>query len=281
MILAVLFLVRAQFLMGTICEVTSSTDADAAFAEAKRIESLISTWREDSELSRVNRGEVLRPSPEVFSLLQDALRIAGETGGAFDPLVRPLVNAWRTRDDGAVPDGTILAEAVARANPANATLANGTIALVAGAAFEEGAFGKGYALDRMLAKINGEAVVNFGGQIAVRGAHEVAIAHPLHRDRPLVTLTLRDASLSTSSGSEKTFVVAGRRFSHLIDPTTGEALPPRGSVSVIDRSAFRADALSTALYVMGPERGLVWARAHDVVAIFITESGEITWSRKP
>ncbi len=160
-------------------------------------------------------------------------------------------------------------------------LSNGTIALANGAAFEEGAFGKGYALDRMLAAIHGDAIINFGGQIAVRGAHEVAIAHPLHRERPLVTLTLHDASLSTSSGSEKTFVAGGRRFSHLIDPRTGEALPPRGSVSVIDRSAFRADALSTALYVMGPERGLAWARAHDVVAIFITESGEITWSRKP
>ena len=119
----------------------------------------------------------------------------------------------------------------------------------------------------------GDAMINFGGQIAVRGTHEVAIAHPLHRDQPLVTLTLRDASLSTSSNSE--------RGSHIIDPATGEALPPRGSVSVIDPSAFRADALSTALYVMGPERGLAWARAHDVTAIFITERGEVTWSKKP
>src|SRR5687768_17585988 len=73
----------------------SARDAEAAFAEARRIESLISTWQEDSELSRINRGEVLRPSPEVFSLLQDAMSIAAETEGAFDPLVRPLIDAWR------------------------------------------------------------------------------------------------------------------------------------------------------------------------------------------
>lgn len=273
--------VRAQFLMGTVCEVTSSTDAEAAFAEAKRIEAFLSTWRDDSELSRVNRREITTPSPELYALLRDAMRIASDTGGAFDPLIRPLIDAWRTRDDGAVPDRAALADAVKRANPANATLAGGAIILAGGAAFEEGAFGKGYALDRMLAAVAGDAVVNFGGQIAVRGTHEVAIAHPLHREQALVTLTLRDASLSTSSGSEKTFVVNGRRFSHLIDPATGEALPPRGSVSVIDRSAFRADALSTALYVMGPARGLAWARAHDVVAVFINESGEVTWSRKP
>ena len=100
-----------------------------------------------------------------------------------------------------------------------------------------------------------------------------SIAHPLHRDQPIVTLTLRDASLSTSSDSEHP--------GHIIDPTTARPVPAWGSVSVIDHSALRADALSTALYVMGPRRGLAWARAHDVVAVFISNSGEILWSIKP
>lgn len=272
---------RARYLMGTICEVTagSEREIEAAFGEAARIESFLSTWREDSELSRLNRGEIAVPSPELLALLREAMQISADTDGAFDPLIRPLIDAWRTRGEGAVPDRTALAEAVRRANPGNVTLANDVVTLANGAAFEEGGFGKGYALDRMFAAIGAkDAVINFGGQIAVRGAHIVTIAHPLHRERPLVALTLRDASISTSSGSEKTFVAGGRRFSHLIDPTTGEALPPRGSVSVIDPSAFRADALSTALYVMGPQRGLDWARGHGVRAIFISETGEISTS---
>lgn len=229
---------RAQYLMGTVCEVTAN-DPEAAFAEAKRIESFLSTWREDSELSRVNRGEVTKPSPELYALLHDAMAISRETDGTFDPLIGRFTLPRRG--------------------------AKGSI--------DEGGFGKGYALDRMLAAIGGDAIINFGGQIAVRGTHEVAIAHPLHRDQPILTLTLRNASLSTSSDSEHP--------GHIIDPATGQSVPPRGSVSVIDPSAFRADALSTALYVMGPERGLAWARAHDVTAIFISQSGEITWSRKP
>lgn len=280
MTLALLFALRAQFLMGTVCEISAASprEIDTAFAEARRIEALISTWRDDSELSRVNRREITAPSPELYALLREAMQISAETGGAFDPLIRPLIDAWHTRGEGSVPDDATLAAARQRANPSNATLANGAVVLANGAAFEEGGFGKGYALDRMMALTTGDAVLNFGGQIAVRGAQQVSIAHPLHRDRPLVDLTLRDASLSTSSGSEKAFVVNGRHFSHLIDPATGQALPPRGSVSVIDRSALRADALSTALFVMGPERGLAWARAHGVVAIFISESGEVTWS---
>ena len=125
----------------------------------------------------------------------------------------------------------------------------------------------------MLALTSGDVVINFGGQIAVRGKREVAIAHPRYRNRPVVTITLRDASLSTSSDSEHP--------GHIIDPATGQSVPARGSVSVIDSSAFRADALSTALYVMGPARGRIWAIAHNIVAIFITDSGEVTWSRKP
>ena len=101
----------------------------------------------------------------------------------------------------------------------------------------------------------------------VRSCAPVTIADPLHRDRAVVALTIHDASLSTSSGSEKSFVVNGRRFTHILDPRTGEALPPRGSVSVIARNATEADILSTALYVMGRDEGLRWANEHAVAAL--------------
>ena len=136
--------------------------------------------------------------------------------------------------------------------------------------YEEGAFGKGYAIDRMLDVLGAsDAIINFGGQLGVRGAHLVTIADPENRAKPVLELTIRDASISTSSGSEKTFVAGGRRFSHILDPRTGQALPPRGSVSVIAADALTADILSTALYVMGPETGLRWAREHGVTTIFI------------
>ena len=223
---------RARYLMGTVCEVAvGGGDADAqiesAFAEAKRVELMLSTWVDDSELIRVNRGA--EPGPELRVLLERALAWSEKTGGAFDP-------RWREKAHGE-------------------------------RGFEAGAFGKGYALDRMLALTRGDAMIDFGGQLVVRGAHTVAIAAPRDRRHPVLELALRDASLSTSSASEQP--------GHIYDPRTGKSLPARGSVSVIASDAMTADILSTALYVMGEEEGLRWADAHGVAAIFISDSREV------
>lgn len=227
---------RARYLMGTVCEVAAHDpeQIEAAFAEAKRVEEMLSTWIPESELSRVNRGE-LQPGPELRALLDTALLWARKTDRAFDPRVGHLVG--RTKIVGA---------------------------------FEEGAFGKGYAIDRMLVLLGGEATINFGGQIAVRGTLAVSIADPENRDQPVAELTIRNASISTSSGSEKK--------SHIFDPRTGRALPPRGSVSVIADDALTADILSTALYVLGEDDGLRWADANGVAAIFITPARHVRLS---
>lgn len=257
---------RARYLMGTVCEVAVAENAEGAaesieraFAEAERIERFLSTWKPESELSRVNAGAT--PSAELAELLATALAWSKKTGGAFDPRVRALIEVWKTREDGALPTRDEIARALANKRQ-----------------FEEGAFGKGYALDRMLATIDGEAVIDFGGQLLVRGSHRVAIADPADREKPVVELMLVDASLSTSSGSEKTFEVDGRRFSHIVDPRTGQALPPRGSVSVIAEDALTADILSTALYVMGEDDGLRWANAHRVAALYLTSNHHVRLS---
>lgn len=275
---------RSRFLMGTVCEIDSEGDAtasDAAFSEIGRIEERISTWREGSELSRVNRAGDAVVSPELYSLLSAAMRLAQLTGGAFNPLVAPLVELWKTREAGAFPPPDKIAAVVDRLDLAGPKFDDTfrRISLPSGAAFEEGAFGKGYALDRAAAVLASAGIddflIDFGGQLMLRSRvpMEVAIANPRQRDEPSLFLTLTSGSLSTSSGSEKTFVVDGERFSHLLDPRSGRALPPRGSVSVVSSSAFEADALSTALYVMGPREGLAWANEHDVAAIFIVPEG--------
>lgn len=228
---------RARYLMGTVCEVAVSgadaeAQAEAAFAEAKRVELMLSTWIADSELIRVNRGAV--PGEELHALLERAGDWSKKTNGAFDP-------RWREKAFGEK-------------------------------GFEAGAFGKGYALDRMLALTRGDALIDFGGQLIVRGEHEVAIAAPAKREQPVLALKLANASLSTSSGSEKP--------GHIFDPRTGKSLPARGSVSVIAPDALTADILSTALYVMGEEEGLRWADAHGVAAIFITTANHVRRSAR-
>ena len=279
---------RAQALMGTVCEITVPDDdakyIDAAFAEAKRIDALIDTWRDDSELARVNAQTVHDVSGELGAMLSTTIAWAQKTGGAFNPLVRPLIDAWQTRGKGAVPSKEALAEAMKRVDLANVETMKGTITVKNGAQFDEGAWGKGLAIDRMLGVFEQKGakrvLINFGGQIGQYGDQPyVTIANPLKRDAPVIGLSLGKRSLSTSSGSEKSFTVDGKTFSHIIDPRTGVALPPRGSLSVLDNSAFVADILSTALYVMGPEAGMYWAKAHDVTAIFITDKNEILTSR--
>jgi thiamine biosynthesis lipoprotein len=259
---------RARYLMGTVCEVAVASEeaAEAAFAEAARIEAMLSTWSGDSELARVNRGET-EPGNELRALLDSTLDWSRRTNGAFNPCVKPLVDVWKTRGEGALPDRAAIRRAV---RVAAAGISGSGPPAATPRCFEEGAFGKGYALDRMLAHIAApEAMIDFGGQIKVRGTLRVRVADPERRDHAVLAFTLENASLSTSSGSEQTFTAGGRRFSHIIDPRSGEALPPRGSVSVIADDALSADILSTALYVMGEEDGLRWADANGVAALFI------------
>ena len=224
--------------MGTVCEVAAENpeQIERAFAEAKRVEEMLSTWTDDSELSRVNRGAA--PSPELKALLDLTLEWAKKTDRAFDPQIGHLVRVLR--GSGAPAGGGRGSRPEART-----TL------------FEEGAFGKGYALDRMLALLDGDALINFGGQIIVRGECEVTVANPADREQPVLAFTLRDASLSTSAGA------------HILDPRTGRTTGERGSVSVIAGDALTADILSTALYVMGEDDGLRWAAANGVAAIYI------------
>lgn len=235
---------RARYLMGTVCEVAVASEADAerVFVEAARIEDFLSTWREGSELSRVNRGEI-EAGPELKALLDLAMQWRARTNGTFDPV-------WS-----------------AAAKPPLSKAAAGAAALQT----DPGAFGKGYALDRMLETIAGDAMINFGGQIIVRGSVEASIADPLNRQKPLLTFILTNASLSTSSNAERL---------HIIDPRSGKPAPAWGSVSVIADDGLTADILSTALFVMGEDDGLRWADAHGVAAIFIDNHRHIRASAR-
>ena len=247
---------RARYLMGTVCEVAAENpeQIELAFAEAKRIESMLSTWVDDSELARVNHGA--EPGPELKALLDVTLAWAEKTDRAFDPRIGHLI----VRSAAALPPLSTRAERASGASK------SGGRATALQMPFEEGAFGKGYALDRMLQLLDGNALINFGGQLLVRGSHEISVADPNDRDKPVLAFEIENASLSTSAGA------------HILDPRTGKTCGERGSVSVIAGDALTADILSTALYVMGEDDGLRWAAANDVAAIFINTQRTIRLS---
>ena len=292
-------LVRHLAAMGTAFSLTisaSTRDAalrasEAGVREIERIEALLSTWREDTPLARLNAAAPGIPTPvtpELFALLKRVFEWETRTDGAFDPAILPLVAAWGLRTGGRVPDEASLARALAASRATLFTLEEYSSSVTRGAALsgiDEGAWGKGWALDKAAEALSAAGstsfVLDLGGQVLAKGEEaSVAVAHPRDRTRAVARLRLRDASASTSGNSERGVAVDGRRIGHLLDPRTG--LPARGfgSVTVVAKDGLTADILSTAFFVLGPEKGLATSErlradgvAHETLFFLEGEEG--------
>ena len=282
---------RAVVLMGTTATFAAdAADRAAALVRLERMvrvveatEAELSTWRDDSALSGLNRqppGEPLSVPPALCDLLGRLEGWREATAGAFDPAIGSLIDAWGLRAAGRRPDAAALGAARARAGwPLLGFDREAcTVTRLADATLDAGAFGKGEALDRVRAAERdhpGAWLIDFGGQVAVSGgaagtAWPVALAHPAHRDRPVAELLLAGGSLATSGGSERTLALgAADVVGHILDPRSGVPVARQSSVAVWHPNAFTADVLSTALYVMGPDDGLAWAAAREFAACFI------------
>ena len=279
---------RARSAMGTILEIDAlgadrgSTEAavTAAFRAADEVETRLSNWRADSELSLANATS--RPSslsPATWRSLSLALSLARETGGAFDPTVGAITEALGLT--GREPDPRrARPEAVGwrkvRLDARTRTLLFAT----AGGSIDSGGFAKGEALDRALVELRRRGVeaarLNFGGQISLLGSMtasarredlgDVSVAEPrFGSGRELCRFSPGDRSVSTSGVSE--------RPGHIVDPRTGAAAPFSGSVTVVADTGIRADALSTALFVLGPEAGIAFADRRGIAALYVVPRG--------
>ena len=259
---------------------------EAAFDAVAAEEALLSTWRGDTELARLNRaeiGEAVRVDGRLHDLLERVWDVSGETGGAFDPVVGALVEAWDLRGEGRRPSSEELG--AARAASGRDCFALGPDRRVTrrceGAWIDGGAFGKGSALRRARAALAeagvAEALLDFGGQLLAVGsppgehAWPAAVAHPADRARAVARLTLRDRSAATTSSSERFVVIDGKPRGHVLDPRTGRPVPAWGSVTVVAADPLRADALSTGLFVMGPEGATRWAEGREDVGVLVLE----------
>ena len=297
---------RTVFLMGTLATfVTEAIDRETGLAKLERMvrivertEAELSTWRDDTVLSALNRqpvGEALRLPGGTCALLARVGDWQEATGGAFDPAIGTLIDAWGLREEGRHPDDDELEAALAGAGFENLSLDPERCAVTRDAAviLDAGGFGKGAAIDRVRAAERGrEGVwrIDFGGQMAVSGEASdgpwtVGVAHPARRGTAVLDLSLAAGSIATSGGSERDLVLEdGSRIGHIIDPRDGRPVLRSASVTVWHESAFVADALSTALYVMGPDEGIAWAAARGVAACFIAiepGSADVTYRATP
>lgn len=288
---------RARHVMGAPLEIRAFAPAgigaggaaraiEAALGEVERLDAVLSNWRSDSELARLNRAAARAPVPlsdDLFEALSAALAASAATGGAFDPALEPWVSALGLRepDDKRGPPPLPPRGGVVKLDPLSRTAAFTS----ADVGIDLGGIGKGYALDRAAAVLRREgidsALLNFGGQVLAVGAPPgepgwiVEVADPRDRFRPALALRLKDASAATSSNTERG-VRRGREWiGHVLDPGSGRPAPFPGSATAVAPDATRADAYSTALLVMGPERGVAWAEDRaDVAAVFLGPSAE-------
>lgn len=281
--------------MGTYVslDVTAPTRAEAlAASEAavralEAVEARLSTWRDDSELARLNAAPIGAPfalSPELAHDLERARDLWRATDGTFDPGVGALVRAYGLREGGRTPTAEERAEALATGGFGSLSLKDGVaVRLRPGLVLEEGGFGKGIGLDAALDALRAagatSAVIDLGGQLAIleqdaAAPGSYAVAHPRDRARPVLELALASGSLSTSGNSERGITVDGQRAGHILDPRSGEPAGDFGSVTVWAESGLDADALSTALFVLGPDAGLDWAAAHPGVEALFLVAGD-------
>ena len=254
---------------------------ESALDVMQQTEAELSTWREDSAISRFNRsplGHGWTADATLCRLFGDLYDWHGRTSGTFDPTVGALATAWQIHGEGQIPDAAQLQAARARTGLGLIDFDRQTCSLIrrGDATIDVGAFGKGEALDRVANALTaGPWIVDLGGQVSVGGRASdgspwvVDISHPLDRERPIMHLELSSGSLSTSGASERDAYVGGVRITHHLDPRTGRPATFVGSVVVWHERALVADIVSTALYVMGPEEGVRWAESRGITAAYL------------
>ena len=249
----------------------TSNAFEAVELEFERLEQLMSRFREDSELSRLNRAGALVVSSELAHVIDLALTARSLTGGLFDPCVHnALVSAGYDRTFAqVVPSGadTPLPQPTCGGN---VSINGNRVELEAGATLDLGGIGKGYAAERAADILGaaGPCLVDAGGDIAVRGAYTWPVG--VETGDGSVTLALHRGALATSGTDRRRWVRNGEERHHLIDPRTGRsAKSDLLRVTVFADDALQAEVLAKLLFLSGADE----ARASGAPAILVTRAG--------
>ncbi len=257
----------------------------AAFNAIEEVESLLSIYRPQSELCRLNRaGELQRPAPEFVAVIQRAAELSKVTGGAFDITVQPLWEVFTSAQrEARLPSAAELAAAQARIGWQRVTVNDDRIHLHgAGTQITLNGIAQGYAADRALAALRAHGIEHAlidTGELAAWGEKEratpwqVGIQHPRAPDAYVAVAKLQNRCLSTSGDYATTFS-ADRQHNHVFDPRTGQSPTELASVTIAAECAIDADAWSTACLVLGAERSLELLRQRpEMDALFVLKSG--------
>ena len=294
-----------QLVMGTFVHVVVvANDSDtaregvaAAMKEIRRVDELMSDFKNDSDIGRANAEAAKHPvqvSESTYEVLQRSVEFSKLTDGAFDVTVGPLVDLFRTsKKTGIAPTEEQIAAAKTKVGFEKLELddQNRTIRFsVQGMRLDLGAIAKGYAVDEATeaAQRCGAlgAMVDIGGNIRCFGWPPKGRDHWLIGVQDpnsavegvgggglLFTLKITNASMATSGDYQQFALVQGKRYSHILDPHTGVSAEGLSSVTIITNNATDADALSTSVSVMGPQKGLALIEKFPGTEAILISSG--------
>lgn len=289
---------KSVFSMDTVMEFTAygpqaQEAVDAAGEEVARLDALLSATRPDSDVARANAamGQSVAVSAETARLLTRALEQCADTDGALDVTIYPVMRAWGfDTGDYRVPSQAELDALLTGVDYAAVVVKDNTLTVPLGAELDLGAVGKGYAADQVVALWRELGVtsglLNLGGNVYCLGTRPdekdwiIGIRDPEDENESFCTVTGRDMSVVTSGPYQRNFTQDGVSYHHIMDPSTGRpAQSGAVSVSVIGDSSFTCDALSTALFVMGPQKAAdYWRARQDFEMIVYAEDGQITYT---
>jgi FAD:protein FMN transferase len=293
-----------RYCMGTMFDIVayhgSRVEAEAAVARAMgevlRLDQVMSDYKADSDLSRLNRGGsrgFMAVEPSLYDVIQQSLMVSRRSGGVFDVTIAPLLKAWKAaRQQGRPPSAAELAtakgcvgyEKIETSDPDRIRFRSDCVEI------DLGGIGKGYAVDRAIALLKAagitSALVNGGGSsIASIGAPPGADGWPVRLGDArsgATTLLLRDRGLSTSQQYSVPFEFVPGSFGEILDPRSAAPAQAKTAVTVVADSASIADALSTALVILPvAEADGLLAQFGDVSAMWISQSGELKNAYRP
>jgi len=291
---------KTETIMGTQVSITvvakteqeGEAAIDAAMAEVRRFDRMMSLYKDDSEITRVNLAAGKGPvevSPEMIEIVEAARKISELTDGAFDVTVGPLVVLWQMRlKEGAAPTETEIESIKNRVGYRNIITdkkASTLFLMKPGMIMDFGGCAKGYVADRVAELLKGRgidnAIVALAGDIRVMGhrpdgsSWRIGVQHPRDSAKTLTVLELSDKFISTSGDYERYQIVHRKRYHHILDPRTGKPSEGMESVTLVGDRGSDGDPLATALFILGPKQGRKIVKKLGYNAIFVDDKGRV------
>lgn len=256
-------------------------------SEINALESVLSRTREDTDIAKLNAadGAPVTLSDEGAKLLSTALDLSAATNGAYDPTVAPLTDLWGIgTEHQQVPAQSDIDAELQNVGIAHVHENGDAVTLDSGSKIDLGGIAKGYAADLcadILKSADADGLLVLGGNIYAVGTNEgkdwnIGIADPDDSADTIAAVAVHDLSVVTSGDYERYFEQDGVRYHHIFDPKTGyPAASGLRSVTVIDENSTRADALTTALFVMGEDKGRAYCEENGIAAVFVTADKQV------